>query len=73
METTYEKEIRAMATDGLLPSERRLRALSSDKPKYSDIYGDLWVREDAVHVTRLSDGNIGNWYGGNGLEEITTS
>ncbi len=70
---TYEQEIRALAEDGLLPSERRLRALSSNKPKYSDVHGDLWVREDAVHVTCLSDGNIGNWYGGKGLEEVALS
>ncbi len=71
METNYEKEIRAMAKDGLLPSERKFRALSSTEKRLMDKYGDLWVRQGDIHVVRLSDGNIGNWFNGQGFEVAT--
>lgn len=35
--------------------------------EYCDKYGQRWVRIDYFHVKRISDGNIGGWYNGQGL------
>ena len=66
-----EKELRALAVDGLLPDERKLRALSSTGQRYMDKYGDLWIRQGNIYVVRLSDGNIGGWFKGKGLNELS--
>lgn len=69
-EKTYEEEVRAIAPDGLLPSERRARALASTGQRYRCKHGDLWVRQGDNDVVRLSDGNIGGWMDGRGLVEV---
>jgi hypothetical protein len=35
--------------------------------KFKDRYGDVWERTDAFTVRRISDGNVGGWFGGQGL------
>lgn len=38
--------------------------------KYQDQYGDIWLRSGG-YVIRQKDGNIGGWFDGNGLIELT--
>lgn len=60
--------------DGLSADERRLRAVSSTGQRFVDKHGyqwvRQWVRQGDFHVVRLSDGNIGGWYYGKGLEVV---
>ena len=35
--------------------------------RYSDMYGDVWVKLDNYYVRRMKDGNIGLWMNGVGL------
>ncbi len=38
--------------------------------KYEDRYGDVWKRTSDTTVRRVSDGNIGHWFLGKGLNLI---
>jgi hypothetical protein len=39
-------------------------------PKYKDKWGELWVKISQQRVIRISDGNIGGWFNGEGLEKV---
>lgn len=38
--------------------------------KYKDKWGELWERVSETHVRRISDGNVGGFFGRQGLEVI---
>lgn len=38
--------------------------------KYKDKYGEIWKRISWEHVLRISDGNLGGWFDGDGLMPI---
>lgn len=35
--------------------------------KYIDKWGEVWQRIDKFYVKRISDGNVGGWFNGQGL------
>ncbi len=37
------------------------------KQKYQDKMGEIWERINRSYVRRLSDGNVGGWFYGDGL------
>lgn len=42
------------------------------QPKYKDKYGEIWTKiyYNKDRVVRISDGNIGGWFNGEGLTRI---
>ncbi len=38
--------------------------------RYTDKWGEIWVRESFDYIHRISDGNIGGWFNGQGLTPV---